>query len=49
MEPKDLVLHNGELNAYMRFFNVNDDSDKWYQFLDSRKEMPEKVSNLDAY
>ena len=48
MEPKDLVLHNGELNAYMRLFNVNDDSDKWYQFLDSRKEMPEKVSNLDA-
>ena len=48
MEPKDLVLRDGELNAYMRLFTVNDDSNKWYQFLDSQKETPDKVSNLDV-
>ena len=47
MEPKDLVLHNGELQAYMRLLAVNDNTDNWYQFLEPRKETPDKVSNLD--
>lgn len=47
MEPKDLVLHNGDLKAYMRPLTVDDDTDNWHQFHNSRKETPDEVSDLD--
>tara|TARA_B100000676_G_scaffold4911_1_gene4530 strand:- start:781 stop:1767 length:987 start_codon:yes stop_codon:yes gene_type:complete len=47
MESKDLVLHNGELKAYMRSLTVDDDTDNWHQFHNSRKETPDEVSDLD--
>ncbi len=48
MEAKDLILRNGAVKAYMRKIEVKDDSNDWYNFLETSPEEPIDLGNLDA-